>query len=321
MAKGSMQWSDRVGRRIKLRDLHIVLAVAQAGTMAKAAAQLSVSHPVISKTISELERTLGVRLFDRTTHGVEPTSHGKALLDCGAAVFDEMRSGLKHIEYLTNATTGELRMGCPEAMSAGLMPLIVERFLEKHRGIQLHVAFADTAQARFHELRSRNLELVVGPIPEPFQQDDLKTEILLREPFFVVASLDSPWARRRKIQLSDMRGERWIFPPSDSIPGRLIGEIFATSKLALPRASIVNLSIHLTTQMLAAGGFVALLPGYVARFSVKQLPLKMLPVQLPDRRVSVGIVTVKSRTSSPLAKLFIDHAREIAGSVTSWGSS
>jgi 5-methylthioadenosine/S-adenosylhomocysteine deaminase len=78
-----MDWADRIGRRIKLRDLHILLAVAECGSMAKASSQLSVSHPVVSKTISELERTLGVRLLDRSSQGVELTRHGAALLKLG----------------------------------------------------------------------------------------------------------------------------------------------------------------------------------------------------------------------------------------------
>jgi len=84
-----MDWADRIGRRIKLRDLHILLAVAECGSMAKASSQLSVSHPVVSKTISELERTLGVRLLDRSSQGVELTAHGAALLNCGVTVFNE----------------------------------------------------------------------------------------------------------------------------------------------------------------------------------------------------------------------------------------
>src|ERR1700751_2631765 len=91
-----MDWSDRIGRRIKLRDLHVLLAVAEAGSMAKASQKLAISHPVVSKTISDLEHTLGVKLFDRTSQGVEVTRYGAALLKCGVNVFDEMRaSGLK----------------------------------------------------------------------------------------------------------------------------------------------------------------------------------------------------------------------------------
>ena len=54
-----MDWAERIGRRIRLRDLHILLAVAERGSMAKASAHLAISHPVVSKTISDLERILG----------------------------------------------------------------------------------------------------------------------------------------------------------------------------------------------------------------------------------------------------------------------
>ena len=93
-----MDWSDRIGRRIRLRDLHVVLAVAEAGSMAKAAQKLAISHPVVSKTISDLEHTLGVKLFDRTSQGVELTAYGQVVLKCGVNVFDDMRQGLKQID-------------------------------------------------------------------------------------------------------------------------------------------------------------------------------------------------------------------------------
>jgi len=89
-----LKWTDRIGRRVKLRDLHIVLAVAEAGSMTRAAEELAGFYPVVSKTISESERTLGVRLFDRSIAGVQPTHYGRALLKSGVAVFNEMRKGL-----------------------------------------------------------------------------------------------------------------------------------------------------------------------------------------------------------------------------------
>jgi len=78
-----MDWSDRIGRRIRLRDLHIVLAVAESGSMAKASTRLAISHPVVSKTISDLEQTLGVRLFDRNPQGVELTAYGGRCSNAG----------------------------------------------------------------------------------------------------------------------------------------------------------------------------------------------------------------------------------------------
>src|SRR5436305_4849532 len=86
-----MHWEDRIGRRIKFRDLHIALAVAQSGSMLKAAEALAISQPVVSKVIADLELALGVRLFDRSRKGVEPTISGRALLNRGRAAFDELK--------------------------------------------------------------------------------------------------------------------------------------------------------------------------------------------------------------------------------------
>src|SRR6202790_535795 len=98
----AMQLSDRIGRRMKLQDLHVLMTVVQAGSMGKAAERLNTVQPAISRAIAELEHTLGVRLLDRHRQGVEPTEYGRALLKCGAAVFDELRQGVKNIEFLTD---------------------------------------------------------------------------------------------------------------------------------------------------------------------------------------------------------------------------
>ena len=111
-----MRWIDRAGRRVSLRHLHIFMAVADCGSIAKAAALLSISHPVVSKTISDLEHVLGVKLLERGPRGVEPTVYGRACLDCGLAVFDELRRGLQNIQNLTEPFAGELRVGAAEPM-------------------------------------------------------------------------------------------------------------------------------------------------------------------------------------------------------------
>jgi DNA-binding transcriptional LysR family regulator len=103
-----MSWSDRIGRRVRLRDLHILLAVAQTGSMVRAAKNLAISQPVVSKTISDLEHVLGVRLLDRSTRGLEPTAYGRAFIDCGTAVFDELRRGVQAIDFLSDPTCGSL---------------------------------------------------------------------------------------------------------------------------------------------------------------------------------------------------------------------
>jgi DNA-binding transcriptional LysR family regulator len=106
-----MQLSDRIGRRIKLQHLHVLMTVVQAGSMKKAAALLNTSQPAISRSIAELEQTIGVRLLDRDTQGIEPTEYGRAMLKHGVAAFDELKQGVKTIELLADPGAGEVRIG------------------------------------------------------------------------------------------------------------------------------------------------------------------------------------------------------------------
>jgi DNA-binding transcriptional LysR family regulator len=311
-----MEWSDRIGRRIRLRDLHIVLEVAEAGSMAKAAQRLAISHPVVSKTISDLEQTLKVKLFDRTAQGVELTNYGQALLKCGVNVFDEMRQGLKAIEFLTDPSSGELAVGCPEIMNAGIVPAISERFLQQYPRVQLRVVHADIALAQFDPLRERKVELLIGRLPEPFVEDDLISEPLIQEPFVAVAGVDSPWASRRRLALADIIGEAWVLPPPDSAPGTVIAGIFRGDGLQPPRASVATLSVQLTITLIGTSKFVGILPSSVARFGARRVGLKVLPVKIPATRYSVAIITVRNRTPGPLAALFIEQARAVARSLS-----
>src|SRR5947208_2382863 len=116
-----MQLSDRIGLRMRLRDLHVLMAVVQAGSMNKAAALLNTTQPAVSRSIAELEGLVGARLLERTPRGVEATACGRALLDGGAAVFDDLRQAVRNIEFLADPTAGEVRIGCTPLLAASFV--------------------------------------------------------------------------------------------------------------------------------------------------------------------------------------------------------
>jgi len=105
-----MQPSDRIGRRLSLRDLNLLLVVIEKRSMSKAAAELAISQPVVSKAIANMERTLGVPLLDRSPTGIEPTPYGRTIAKRGVAAFDELRQGVEDIESLLDPTAGEERL-------------------------------------------------------------------------------------------------------------------------------------------------------------------------------------------------------------------
>ncbi len=185
----------------------------------------------------------------------EPTPYGRALLDSAVNVFDEMRLGIKRIEFLADPTSGELAVGCPEIILAGVLPAITEHFLQQHPRVQLRVIHADTALMQFDQLRKHNVELLIGRMPRPFIEDDLVSEPLFDEPFAVVAGINSQWARRRRVELTELAEEAWVLPPPDSVPGVLIARIFREHGFKQPRAGVLTLSVQLTTTLIATGRF------------------------------------------------------------------
>src|SRR5262245_20925484 len=104
----------------------------QSGSLSKAAQQLRVSHPAVSQIVADLEHTLGVKLCDRSTRGVEPTLYARALLARGRAAFDELRQGIRDIEHMADPTAGELTIGYTLSIGDSVLPRIVERFSENY---------------------------------------------------------------------------------------------------------------------------------------------------------------------------------------------
>jgi len=177
-----MEWIDRIGRRLKLHDLHIFMTVAETESMGKAAELLSISQSSVSKAIAEIEHTIGVRLLDRTPKGVAITAYGRALLRRGIGAFHELRQSIKDIELLSDPMAGDVQIGCPEAIACGLLLAILDRFSCQHPRVVLSVYSANNMPLQFRMLRDRNVDFLIGGLPKPVADDDLDVEVLLRAP-------------------------------------------------------------------------------------------------------------------------------------------
>jgi DNA-binding transcriptional LysR family regulator len=163
----------------------------------------------------------------------------------------------------------------------------------------------------YRELRERSVDLLVGRVPSPFAEDDLEADIIFDDQQVVVAGRASRWARSRNLKLADLVDAPWILPPPETLPGALTKDYFHASGLNVPRAPITTLSIHVCCRLVAGGRFVTALPSSILRFSGRDPPLKVLPIRLPDQNRPVAIVTLKNRSLSPVAKLFIECVRSM----------
>src|SRR5262245_21678014 len=286
-----MQLSDRIGRRMKLHDLHVLMAVAQAGSMSKAAQLLNTTQPAISKSIGDLEHAVGVRLLDRGRHGAEPTEYGRALLDGGVVVFDGLRQAVKNIEFLTDPTVGEIRVVGHDPLLVGMLPAVFGRLRQKHPGISINVTPTVAEEGgRYHGLHERKFDIYLGRVTQI--EDDIHADTLFDDRILIVSGPDSKWARRRTITLSELADEPWVLPQPNAVVGAVLAEAFRKCGVVFPSKGVVWGSPSITCAFLPVGPFVSALPASLLRFGANLPSLKVLPVDLPVDPWPVGVMTL-----------------------------
>ena len=308
-----MQLSERLRRRMKLRDLHVLMTVVQAGSMGKAAQRLNTGQPAVSRSIADLEHTLGVRLLDRDPHGIELTPYGRALLNCGVAVFDDLRRGVKDLEFLADPAAGEVRIGCNPLLAAGFASAVVDRLSRRYPRMAFHLVTGET-ETLYRRLDERDVDFLIAILRAPIANERLELETLYEDPLIVAAGVQNPWARRRRIALSELVDECWVLAPPEATITSLFNQAFRANGLHCPRATVVAVPPEVRISLLTTGRFLSVLPASVLRFFSRRAEIKILPVKLPGAGLPNGIVTLKNRTLGPASQRFIQAAREVGRS-------
>ena len=303
------QWSDRVRRRLKLRDVDILLTVIQTGSMGKAAGTLNMSQPAVSNAIAQLEHTLGVRLLDRSRQGVEPTPYGRALVKRGVAMFDELRQGVQDIASLSDPAAGEIRMGGSEHTISAVYSPVVHQFSAQYPRMSFHVVVGDL-RTLSRELDARHIDFIVSRMyTAPSQEHSV--EVLFEDPLVVVTGPDNPLARRRRIEFSELLDEPWTLQPNENSFGAFAMDAFRAAGVAPPRITVATTSSNLRGEMLATGRYLTMVPRYWVLLPRRRHSLKVLPVEFPNTRLKVAIITLKNRSLSRATELFIDSVRAL----------
>ena len=313
-----MRQAEVISRQLKLRHLRILIEVGQRGSMVKAGEELGVSQPVVSKAISDLEHALGVRLLDRLPQGVEPTLYGRALIKRSIAVFDDLHASVSEIESLSDPFSGELRIGAYEGTSSWLLPVIVGRLGQVHPRITFNIVLADPLTLIERDLRGRRVDLVIGNVTAELAitDDELQTTVLQPSPQHLVAAKNSRVAARRTLGLSDVLNERWCLPHPGHPVRMAFDQAFRSERLAPPEAVVTVTSPQMTAAMVAESGYLGMVNSVVLGSSPLRSSLKILPIRLPEHSLRIGIMTLRNRTLSPVAQLFIDTAREVVATLS-----
>ncbi|HSQ80215.1 MAG TPA: LysR substrate-binding domain-containing protein [Casimicrobiaceae bacterium] len=302
--------SNRIVRRFTLHDLDVLLAVAAERSMGKAAARLHTSQPAISRTIAELERTLGVPLFDRNRGGVALTRYGSALAECSAEVFDDLRRGINRIEWLTDPARGEVIVGCNPVLAASFVAAVIEAVTSRYPGITFRLIVGPSKELR-QRLHEREVDILVTRDLAEDDDRSLTTERLFDDSFVVAVGAGNPLARQRRLGLRNLERYCWVLPPSESLIGQLAHNAFVTEGLAPPRVAVTAIPLDTRLSLLATGRFVTILPLSALRLPRPRGDVQRLFIPLRPRVPNV-LLTIRDRASAPQVQTFRQVALGVA---------
>jgi DNA-binding transcriptional LysR family regulator len=306
-----MDLGNRVERRLRLQGLQVLMTVAREGSMRKAATRLNTTQPSVSRAIAELEETVGVPLLDRIAQGVEPNACGRALLDGGIAMFDELRQAVKNIEFLTDPTSGEVRLGSVPAFAASFVTAVINQFSRRYPRVRFQVV-TGLVESLHRQLIDRRIDLAIAARFGRLASERVDFQFLFDGLFVVAAGARNSWARRRKMALADLVNEQWALPSPDSSLGSAFLQAFTASGLDYPRAAVIADPLDVRIGLLETGRFLTMFDPTVLRFSIKRREIVALPISLPINPAPIGISVLSGRTLNPSTRLFIDCAHEVA---------
>jgi DNA-binding transcriptional LysR family regulator len=301
-----LDWSESIGKRIKLRDLYILRAAVDAGSMARAASELAITQPAVSYAVAELEHALGVPLLERSSQGVTPTAYGQALLARSRVVFNELRQGIDEIASLADPSVGVLRIGTTPPMSA-VASAVFNRLVVSYPRLQFALTVGAT-DVLLAALRQREIELAISRLADFVSDDDLDVETLFHDELAVICSKHSKWARKRRVSLRDLMGEPWVLPHATGFLTKVIRAAFAEEDLEAPRATVTTQSTYALSVLVANGPFLAMHPRTMLTIPSAHPQLAAVDVHLRSTRGPIGLITLKHRLLSPVARLFLETA-------------
>lgn len=295
-----------------MRELRVFVTVLEQRSFRRAAAVLHLTQPAVTKAIGSLEESLGVRLFDRASHGVEPTVHGLSLAPRAVAIFDELRRAAQDLSLVSDGALGTLRVGILPMPAIPFLPLAVRQLIEDNPGV--FVSVAEERQAELIDrLRRRDIEIAILRLALVEPDENMRVDRLFEEKLCVIAAAEHPLAGQRQLTWTQLLSERWVMPAADSYFYERVLHVLARRNLPIPPQVIEASSINIQFGMVLHAGMLSFGMRSQVEFAPGRQSLVRLPFDLKSQPTIVAAVSLRGRELSPLARQLIGHIRSLAG--------
>ena len=302
----------KIDRRIKFRHLQCFLEVARNRSVGKAAACLSVTQPAVSKTIKELEGTLGVSLFDRSGRGVELTRFGAAFHRYAGASITALRQGVDSIAQARGDGGYSISVGALPTVATGVMPRAVRAF--KDEGVATTVRVVTGANAvLLSQLRVGELDLVVGRLADPDLMAGLSFEHLYREKISFAVRAGHPLVGDPTFALNNLSRFTVLYPTKEAIIRPLVDRYLITNGVSTFPDQIETVSMAFGRSYVRATDAVWIISTGVIADDLDDGTLVELPVDTAEIVGSVGLTTRADTPPGIATQMLMQAIRDAAG--------
>jgi DNA-binding transcriptional LysR family regulator len=299
--------------RLKARQLALLVALAEHGSLRRAAAEVAVSQPAATKLLHDLEDTLGVPLFDRHSWGMEPTIFGETMIRCARGVLTDLAEARDELAALASGAGGKLRVGVVTGAVPRLLVPALNAVRARAPGLKTYV-LVNANEVLAAGLRQGTLDLAIGALPRQEDVGTLAAEPLADEPLCVVGGPAHGLRLGNQVLPAGLASATWILPPAGNPLRDTVEAYFAAAGKRLPADIIETVSIVATLALLQQPRTVSVLPVDLARHYEARGMLKPLDAALPPGGGSYALLTRANRRLSPAAQTFVEALRAIARS-------
>jgi DNA-binding transcriptional LysR family regulator len=291
---------------MKLHHLRDIVAIAERGSLRAAARHLSVAQPALTRSVRELERELGVALFERRTRGMILTPMGNAFMRRARSILGEMRRARDEVEQLHGGTRGKVVAGLSLAAHVALFPKALARFRTRYPQVQLHVI--DGAYPTLEAgLKDGTVDFYVGPEPAALLPPDLSQEKLFDNTRVILSRIGHPLARARSLRA--LAQAEWATTSITFNAEEELNGVFKEHALPPPRLALHTQSALTLLIALASSDLLAMVPVQWTSFAAARGMLAPITVKETFRAPSIVIIRRADLPLTPAAEFFLDLLR------------
>ncbi|CAN7743906.1 pca operon transcription factor PcaQ [Paraburkholderia terricola] len=297
--------------RVKFRHLQCFLAVAQFGSVQRAAESLSITQPAVSKTVAELEAILGVKLFERGRHGAVPTREGQLFMPHASACVSALRQGVDLLARPEGAAAATLEIGVLPTVAAALIPPVLKRFAALWPRVIVRLATGANPEL-LERLKAGTIEFAIGRLADPERMVGLSFEQLFSEPLIAVVRAGHPLALGAGLPATSLEDFPVVLPPFGTLIRQSAESLLSAWGVPPLSAFVEVLSVSTGRALTLENDAVWFVPLSAVEYELAHGMLVRLPLPFAGTDEPVGLIRRSDTQPSPVGRALIDAVREVA---------